>query len=263
MRSPYVSIAFGPTLMPKAAVTIVLVASALALAASAQTVGPPSWQQHVQSPSSSHLVWGSVVINNDDSCCEQVSIAPLEASADASVIEKLRDRAFRVGPVLWLRLAGDRSLRIIDPYPNNYETLDYSKWRRHSLAAWWDDQRYYVVDVQLHEARHTYLVSEIDGEVSFVFAPPVLSPSGRYAVAYDPGVYGNVLELVDMTSKPPKMLMLKSRPACPGAKAYFLRPKPVWLDDFHVGFEGKPIFDEDPSEKQIFRIVDGQVDWEC
>jgi hypothetical protein len=249
----------------QAAAAIALVTGVLSIAASvsAQTSGT-SWQQHSESPSSSHLVWGSVVLNNDDSCCEQVSEAPLEVSIDANVIAKLQDRAFRMGPVLWLRLVGDRSLRIIDPYPPKYDNFDYQRWRWHLLEAWWDEQRYYVVDVGRHEDRHAYLISEIDGEVSIVFAPPVLSPSGRYAVAFDSSVIsGQRLEFIDLTSRPPKMLEITSRPACPGAKAYLLRPIPVWLDNLHVGFEGKPIFDEDPSAKQIFRFADGQVEWEC
>jgi hypothetical protein len=236
----------------------------LGTAAAAQTAPTSSWEKHSGLPGTGPLVWGSVVFLSDDLCCYQVSQAPLEASPDAPVIETLRDRAFRMGPILWLRIVGDRSLRIIDPYPAKFETLDYHRWRRHSLTAWWDEQRYYVVDVVVHEDRHAYLISEIDGEVSIVHAPPVLSPSGRYAVAFDLSLMnGQSLQLIDLTSRPPKMLEITSPPACPGAKARFLRPKPVWLDDYHVGFEGKPILDEDPSEKQIFRIVDGQVEWEC
>jgi hypothetical protein len=250
----------------KAVTAMVLAAGLLAIGAdvSAQRA-EPTWQQHMSSPRLSPLVWGSaMVMTSDDTCCEQVSAAPLEPSIDASVIATLRDRAFRMGPVLWLKLVGNRSLRIIDPFPHNLYNVDHNRWRWHTLAAWWGDQQYYVVDVQLHEARAAYLVSELDGEVSIVAAPPVLSPSGRYAVALDASIISDqFLELIDLTSRPPKILEIASRPACPGAKVYLLRPKPVWLDEAHVRFEGKPILDEDPSPKQIFRIVDGQVEWEC
>jgi hypothetical protein len=142
-----------------------------------------------------------------------------------------------MGPVLWLRIVGDRSIRIIDPYPRKFETHDYHRWRFHSLIAWWDEPRYYVVDVQVHEGRHAYLISELDGRVSFVFAPPVLSPSGHYAVALDGSpAYGNGPQVIDMTARPPRTLRVDSRPQCPDTKAQFLRPNPVWLDDFRVSF---------------------------
>jgi len=72
-------------------------------AAFSQTPIVPSWERRAEMPSSAHLVWGSVIFNNGDPCCEAVSSALLEASADAKVIETMRDRAFRMGPVLWLK----------------------------------------------------------------------------------------------------------------------------------------------------------------
>lgn len=250
--------------MRSLAATLAAVAILSTAAASAQTASVPTWEEHAALPGTGPMIGGSVMFLSDDLCCGQVSQAPLEASPDAAVIETLRDRAFRMGPMLWLRMVGDRSLRIIDPYPEKFETFDYDRWRRHSLTAWWDDQRYYVVDVQVHEGRHAYLISELDGRVSMVFAPPVLSPSGRYAVALDGSpAYGNGLQLIDMTVRPPRTLRVDSRPRCADTKAQFLRPNPVWLDDSHVSFEGQPFMGDDPKGTQILRVVDGKVEWQC
>lgn len=246
------------------AATLAAVAILSVAPASAQTAPSPTWEEHAALPGAGPLVWDSVAFVSEDSCCHQVSQAPLEASSDAAVIETLRDRAFRMGPVLWLRIVGDRSIRIIDPYPPKFVTYDYHRWRLHRLIAWWDEHRYYVVDVSVHEGRHAYLISELDGRVSLVFAPPVLSPSGRYAVALDGSpAYGNGLQLIDMTVRPPRTLRVDSRPECPDTKARFLRPNPVWLDDFRVSFEGQPFMGDDPQGTQILRIVDGKVEWQC
>jgi len=244
------------------AATLAAVAILSTAAASAQTAPAPVWKDHSALPGTGPMIGGSVMFLSDDLCCQQVSPAPLEASSDASVIETLRDRAFRMGPMLWLRIVGDRSLRIIDPYPAKFETLDYDRWQKHSLTAWWDEQRYYVVDVVVHEGRHAYLISELDGRVTVVSAPPVLSPSGGYAVALDPHPDHGSLQLIDITVRPPKTLNVDSRPQCPDSKTQLLRPNPVWLDDFRVSFDGQPILGG-PKETQILRIVDGKVGWQC
>jgi len=245
------------------AATLAAVAILSTAAASAQTAPAPTWEDHSALPGTGPMIGGSVMFLNDDICCGQVSQAPLEASPDAAVIETLRDRAFRMGPMLWLRIVGDRSLRIIDPYPAKFETFDYDRWRRHSLTAWWDEQRYYVVDVVVHEDRHAYLISELDGRVTMVLAPPVLSPSGHYAVALDPHPDHQGLQLIDMTVHPPKTLKVGSRPECPDTRAHLLRPTPVWLDDFRVNFEGRLFGTDDPTGPQVLRIVDGKVEWQC
>lgn len=195
----------------------------------------------------------------DRPCCE-VQRAFAARSQEAEVIAAMSDRAFRQGSNLWPKLDGNRSLRIID--------CDAfacgASFSRHELAAWWPKHRYYVIDVVFQKEREAYLISERDGRRTSVFAPPVLSPSGRYAVAADLGPEYDGLRIVDMSVDPPSVVEVASRPTCPGSKTSSLRPSPVWLDDSRVGFEGKPFFgDDDPNAKQVLRIVDGKPEWEC
>jgi hypothetical protein len=244
----------------------------IAVTVSAQVAKEPSWEQRSWLPlsESDH---GSLMLISDEPCCETVSRVPLEPSSDFEAIEAHRDRAFRLGPVLQLKLSGDRSLRIIDRRPRNPEQynclLDYDgACRYHSLIAWWDEQRYYVVQVSLHEDSATYLISELDGRTTRVAAPPVRSPSGHYAIAYSTNVMtGGELDLVDMSTKPPRVLEITTGPTCEGAQSSgWLHPKPVWIDDSHVKFdnvEGISLPMDNPNSKQLMRIADGKVEWEC
>ncbi|TAJ85181.1 MAG: hypothetical protein EPO41_27890 [Reyranella sp.] len=205
---------------------------------------------------------GSDIVIEDRPCCEeQREIA--SHSPEAEVIASIPEQAFRSGSVLWLKLEGNRSARMIDCIA--YACYVDSS-RRHELVAWWPKHRQYVIDVGLYEGRQAFLISERDGRRTSVFAPPVLSPSGRYAVAADlsPG-HGNGLQIIDMDTNPPTVLAVKSMPACPGAKPQlWLRPDPRWLDDTRIIFEGSldPIL-FDPDVKHILRIVDGKPEWEC
>lgn len=136
----------------------------------------------------------------------------------------------------------------------------------YQLEAWWPKHRYYVVSVGLYEGQMAYLIREADGRLSRVFTTPVLSPSGRYAIAWDGSpAYGQGLQLIDMSADPPLTIEVKTTPACPGFKQQnSLRPTAVWIDDAHVAFEGKPLFDsDDPNAKQILHIVDGKLEWQC
>ena len=97
-------------------------------------------------------------------------------------------------------------------------------------------------------------------------APPLTSPSGRYAIAWDASpLIGNPMELIDLRSDPPLVREVKGKPACPGTgQQYGIRPDPVWLDNSRVTFEGKSLFgSDDPNAKQLLRIVDGRPEWEC
>lgn len=201
-----------------------------------------------------------VTISNEPCCEEQRAAAAL--SVEGKVIATIPEQAFRENSVLWLRLGGNRSAQIVDC---TAFICSVENFRRHNLVAWWPKQRYYVIDVGLYEGRYAFLVSERDGRSTPVFAPPVLSPTGRYAVAADLSpAYGNGLQIIDMSLDPPSALEVVPQPTCSGNKAMSLRPTPVWLDDSRVAFEGKPFFDnDDPREKQVFRIVDGKPEWEC
>ena len=192
-------------------------------------------------------------------CCE-LQRAVAARSPEAEVIAAIPNRAFRQGSDLWLKLDGNRSLRIIDCVA----FACGASFSTHALVAWWPKHRYYVIDVVVEKGREAYLISERDGRRTSVFAPPVLSPSGRYAVAADLGPEYDGLRIVDMSVDPPSAVEVASRPTCPGSKTLSLRPSPVWLDDSRVGFEGKPFFgDDDPNARQVLRIVDGKPEWEC
>src|SRR4051812_37567155 len=129
-------------------------------------------------PGPSTLLWGSRINIDNNSCCGDRQTPSEE---EARLIESLRDRASRDGPVLSLSLAGKRAIRLVD---SNTHCAD-DMCRAHKLTAYWPAQGYYVVEVTLFEGRQAYLISEREGRTTLVFAPPVLSPSGRYAIAWD------------------------------------------------------------------------------
>jgi hypothetical protein len=218
----------------------------------------------------------SLMLISDDPCCEVLSRIPLPPGRDSAAIEAHRDRAFRAGPVLQLRLIGGRSLRIIDRRPGLETERYYScvldnygdACRFHSLVDWWEEQGYYVVYVGLHEDSVTYLIAEYGGRVSTVVAPPVRSPSGRHAIAFDYNMMnGPRLELIDLGATPPRVLAIEAGPACgdvPDPYLSHLRQKVRWLDDSHITFEGRSFFEkDDPNAKQLLRIVDGKPEWQC
>src|SRR5204863_9631209 len=172
-------------------------------------------------PSSPPPVWGSRITREEGVCCDQ---GPRTSSDEARLIETLGDRAARNGPLLSLRLASG-TLRIIDFGPGcNWQTC-----RFHILASYWPKLGYYVVDVGLWEGRQAYLISEFEGRTTLVVAPPVLSPSGRYAIAWDDSpAYGKGAQLIDMSNYPPTMMGVPPLPTCPGKKFLeYVRPGPV------------------------------------
>ena len=174
------------------------------------------------------------------------------------------DRAFREGPILRLKLQGNRTLKITDC--DDQAACEADRFRKHRLAAWWPALGYYVVNVGLYEDGMAYLIAERDGRTTQLAALPVLSPSGHRAVALQSNLMNGVeLNVVDMTADPPKVLEVSTMPACAGAGPNsFLRPKPVWIDDSSVRFEGvSPQPGDDPKTKQLLRIGDGATEWQC
>jgi hypothetical protein len=209
--------------------------------------------------------YDSVAVIVDEPCCEGYRIFPVQKSADAAVLETIRDRAYRNGPILQLQLGGDRSLKIVDSTSVGETCEHFNGCRKHRLVAWWREHRHYVIEVRLWEGAEAYLISAHDGRVTPVKAPPLLSPSGRFAIAADLSpAYGTGVQIIDMRSNPPTILDVKTSPDCPGPKSQSgLRPDPRWLDETRIIFEGSSGLPSDPNAKQVLRIVDGKPDWEC
>jgi hypothetical protein len=210
------------------------------------------------------LLWGSKMTVEAEPCCTAPKGAKPADKAEVAVLAALPDRAFRDGPILKLKLQGNRTLKITDC--NDLDACEADRFRVHRLAAWWPTPGYYVVRVGLYEDGMAYLVSEKDGRTTQVAAPPVLSPSTHHAVALQSNLMNGVeLNVIDMTADPPKVLEVTAMPACAGAGPNsFLRPKPVWVDDSHVRFEGvSPQPGDNPKTKQLLRIGAGTTEWEC
>jgi hypothetical protein len=236
---------------------VAVVALLLAVPSQAQT------DQRTAVPSTS-LLWGSKMTIEAQPCCAVTKGAKAADQAEAAAMVAVSDRAFRDGPILRLKLQGNRTLKITDC--DDQSACEADRFRKHRLAAWWPALGYYVVAVGLYEDSMAYLISERDGRTTQVAALPVLSPSGHRAVALQSNLMSGVeLDVIDMTADPPKVLEVSAMPACAGAGPNsFLRPKPVWVDESHVRFEGvSPQPGDNPNTKQLLRIGDGTTEWEC
>jgi len=231
----------------------------------------PAWAQadpqaRTGTPSKG-LLFGSKMTVEKEACC-----APGSRGADpreAAVFTAARDaagkpRASREGDILRLRLSDGRTLKITDCADQT--ACEADRYRQHRLAAWWPNLGLYVVAVGLYEDGLAYLVSEKDGTTTRVAAVPVPSPSGRRAIALSSNLMNGVdLDLVDLSVHPPRVTRIESMPSCKGSKPEsLLRPRPVWVDEGHVRFEGAPPQpDDDPNTKQLLRIGAGKIEWEC
>jgi hypothetical protein len=219
--------------------------------------------EHTAMPSKG-LLWGSKMTIENQPCCKPASGAKASDQAEAAVLAGLADRARRDGTILWLRIQGNRSLKITDC--DDQGACEADRFRVHRLVAWWPVLGYYVVNVGLYEENLAYLISERDGRTTWIAARPVLSPAGRMAVALQSNLMAGVnLDVIDMTTDPPKVTGVNTVPACAGAGPNsFLRPRPVWVDDSHVRFEGvSPQPGDNPNTKQLLRIGAGVPQWEC
>lgn len=209
------------------------------------------------------LLWGSKMTVEALPCCAAPN-GKLPDKDEAAVLAKLAGHAWRDDDILKLELEGGRSLKITDCADET--ACEADRFRKHRLVAWWPALRLYVVKVPLYEGSLAYLISEKDGRTTQVAAPPVLSPSGARAVALQSDLMGGMtLNLIDPTADPPKVTEIDSMPACAGSGPNsFLRPKPVWVDDSHVRFEGvSPQPGDNPATKQLLRIGPGAPQWEC
>jgi hypothetical protein len=236
------------------------------LAAIALFVAAPSQAQTEERTAmpTKGLLWGSKMTIEDQACCTTLKGAKPADRAEAATLAAIADRASRDGPILKLKLQESRTLKITDC--DDQAACEADRFRKHRLAAWWPSHRYYVVTVGLYEESMAYLISERDGRTTRLAAVPVLSPSGRHAIALLSNLMSGVdLDVIDMTADPPKVLEVTAMPACTGAGAQsFPRPKPVWIDDSHVRFEGvSPQPGDNPDTKQLLRIGAGTAEWEC
>lgn len=214
------------------------------------------------------LLWGSKMTVESGPCCaaQPRSKAGDKAAdkAEAAVLPGLAERAARDGPILRLRLQGDRMLKITDCDDEN--ACEADRYRIHRLAGWWPKQGYYLVRVGLYEDGLGYLVSERDGRTTRLADVPVLSPSGQRAVALQSNLMNGVdLDVIDLASDPPKVTRVESLPACAGAGPdTLLRPRPVWIDDSQVRFDGPPVQPgDDPRTRQLLRLGGGTPQWQC
>jgi hypothetical protein len=213
---------------------------------------------------STGLLWGSKMTVENQPCCTAPQGARSADRSEAAVLATVPERAFRDGPILKLKLQENRTLKITDC--DDQSACEADRFRKHRLTTWWPALGYYVVTVGLYEDSMAYLISERDGRTTHVAAPPVLSPSARRAVALQSNLMSGVdLNVIDMTTDPPKVLEVSTMPACAGAgQNSLLRPKPVWIDDSRVRFAGvSPQPGDNPDTKQLLRIGDGTAEWEC
>ena len=238
----------------------VFVVLALLLAAPSQA----QTDQRTAVPSAGGLLWGSKMTIETQPCCTVPKGAKPADQAEAAAMAAVPDRAFREGSILRLKLQENRTLKITDC--DDQDACEADRFRKHRLAAWWPALGYYVVAVGLYEDSMAYLISERDGRTTQLAALPVLSPAGRRAVALQSNLMSGVeLNVIDMTADPPKVREVSAMPACAGAGPNsFLRPKPVWVDESHVRFEGvSPQPGDNPNTKQLLRIGDGTTEWQC
>ncbi len=211
---------------------------------------------------SNGLLNGSKAVIESQPCCG--ASRGTVHNSDMAFLTKVSGMAARDGRILRLKLDGNRTLKLTDCDPQG--GCDGEDIRIHRLVAWWPKQRFYVVSVALYEEGTAYLVSQRDGRVLMTTAPPVLSPSGRWAIALVSNLMSGVdLELLDLGREPPTLRKITEMPTCRGAGPdSMLRPRPVWIDESQVRFEGvSPQPGDNPNTRQQLRIVDGNPQWEC
>jgi len=241
------------------ALRLVLLATVLAGSSSYAQDQTQQWTL----PSGGQLNGSKAVIENGP-CCEANRGTATISNSDATTLASLTGMASRDGHVLRLKLEGNRSLKLTDC--NEQSGCDGDTTRIHRLVAWWPRHRLYVVAVGLYEESVAYLVSDHDGRTLSVTAPPVLSPSGRQAVALVSNLVSGVdLEIIDLSRDRPTVTKVTTMPDCSGAGPNsFLRPIPVWTDDTHVTFEGESPLPEDKSNaKQLLKVGGGEGEWQC
>ncbi|CAN5919712.1 hypothetical protein BH11PSE3_BH11PSE3_32210 [soil metagenome] len=205
------------------------------------------------------LLWGSKMTLESEACCTAAAGAQRPDRAEAAVLDRIPDRAGRDGPILKLRLQGGHTLKITDC--DVEDACEAERFRAHRLTAWLAAPATYVLKVKLYDSDYAYLVSERTGRTTNVAALPVVSPTGRQAVALaTPNGGEQKLEIIDFGDDEPKVLVVSSRPRCGVSAPAALGAKPVWTDESHVRFEGAA---GAKGAKQVLHIGAGKAEWQC
>jgi hypothetical protein len=224
----------------------------------AMPVFAQSIKQWVAQPTSGEL-WGSTIAIESAPCCAADLGKPGIMKAEAAVLGRLRDRASRDGPVLRLKLAGNRSLKITD-----FLSGGGADYRAHSLVTWWPRQSYYVVEVTHYDSpASTFLIREADGLVLLMFAEPMLSPDEQHGVTQMPGSFGDLglVELVDIQANPPRLLPIALGPSCVQVGLKTVSMNARWTDNKTVEF-GPAVFILGTGTAAL-RLAGDKAEWIC
>jgi hypothetical protein len=174
----------------------------------------------------------------------------------------LEDRALRINSGLALRIGDHQILRLFD----QPEVMSEAGPILHRFEAWLSGPRFYVVSVTCIECSMTYLIDARDGSLVDISRPPTISPNGQlgavslleFPVSYSPPM------VIDFRSHPPKFHHAPGYPNCEKrTQPPDLRPTAVWLDDTHIRFEGRTIHDDGSTARQVLRIIDDRLEWDC
>jgi hypothetical protein len=225
------------------------------------------WAERTERPSNGWLDFpkGTRATIEAAPCCAPASGGKLPDAVEAEILTQLAGHVSRDDTILRLGLEGGRTLKILDCFDSD---VCQAQARVHRLVAWWPASRHYLVDVYVEGGGPywVYLISEKDGSATPVMTLPVLSPSGRYAIALlsTPVTDPHYFNVIDLTVDPPKVIDV-GKPSCAGFDPNsLLRPTPVWVDDSHVRFDGNPPWlNIDLTHKQLLNIAGARPVWEC
>ena len=240
------------------------IAFSLATAASAQDAflrdGVDQWRPEIPG-----LIFGSRIVIDEQPCCKPGKGKPAVDAPDTEAVARLQDRAFRDGGVLRLQLLSRRTLRITDCDTQSGCTVETS--RQHRLVDWWPDKHHYVVNVYSYEDHSAYLIRETDGAVIALAAAPVLSPSGRFGLAWDWSVMngGPTMHLLDWQPTPPTLRDITQTIACSDRKFVHPGQKPVWLDNTTIAFDDSSSFEDTSARFRMTLEIKGDtmLRWKC
>jgi hypothetical protein len=182
--------------------------------------------------------------------------------SEAAILATIADRASRDGKTLKLRLDHGRTLKIVDCD----EACAAGAYRVHRLTAYWPQYRYYVISIGYYEGQGGFLIDEANGEVISVVVPPVLSPSGRYAIAWDPSLQNYRKVRMEWFNLQERKVFPISPGQCPGrTEDAHPGPKPVWLSDEEVAFDRSEFLINGSSQfRMTLRILAGlNLIWKC
>lgn len=103
-----------------------------------------------------------------------------QARAEAVQLKKWSAVAKRQGLQLQLMSANGQTMRYVSQHPETEgDDLDYVDYR---LTGVTPDHRFFTLHATFYESESVYWVSRATGQQVEVFAPPDISPNGRWAV---------------------------------------------------------------------------------